>query len=72
MNKEQISTIGLSVTLSFFGVVSMLQQNSLQAYLYTPPPPGSDYKQYKVGWDQAQADTYYNAGNGQYRLSNVV
>ena len=67
MNKEQISTIGLSVTLSFFAVVSMLQQNSLQAYLYPPSPPGSDYKQYKAGWDQAQADAYYDAYNGKYR-----
>lgn len=66
MNKEQISAITMSVTISFFVVVTMLQQNSLQAYLY-PPPPGSDYDQYKAGWDQAQADAYYDAGNGKYR-----
>ena len=61
MNKEQILAIAMSITLSFFVVVTVLQQNILQAYLYPPPPPGSDYNQYKVGWDQAQADAYYDA-----------
>ena len=57
MNKQK-SAIAMSVIISFFVVVTMLQQN-IQAYLYSPPPPGSDYKQYKVGSDTAENDAYY-------------
>ena len=37
------------------------------AWLYDPPPPGPDYKHYKSGWDQSQADAQYDHSNGQYR-----
>lgn len=67
MNKKQVSRIVTSVTISFLVVITILQQNRLQAYLYPPPPPGNDYNHWKAGWDQAEVDAYYDAYKGKYR-----
>lgn len=55
----------LTVAILSIAIVSVISSQYAKAYYV--PPPGRDYDHWKSGWDTAQADAYYDAGNGQYR-----